>query len=31
MAKVSDMVKPELPVWTKDPDMLDWLKSYGKI
>lgn len=31
LAKVSDMVEPELPIWTKDPDMLDWLKNYGRI
>jgi site-specific recombinase XerD len=31
LAKVSDTAEPMLPVWTKDPDMLDWLKDYGKI
>jgi site-specific recombinase XerD len=31
LAKVSDVAEPALPAWTKDPDMLDWLKDYGKV
>jgi site-specific recombinase XerD len=31
LAKVSDVAEPVIPAWTKDPNLLDWLKDYGKI
>jgi len=31
LAKIADAPEPELPEWTQNQDMLDWLKGYGKV